>query len=85
MKITPDTVTSARKVAKPCTVAAALCACAPASTTRITGRPSNAAVSAVEPVAFPGAVCAPSNRPMTPSPMTISAPVAACANRAETV
>ena len=54
LKITPDTVTSARKVAKPCTVAAALCACAPASTTRITGRPSIAAVSAVDPADVSG-------------------------------
>ncbi len=64
----------------PSRVAAALCACAPASTTRITGRPSRAAVSAVEPDALPAGVpddaprggSAPSNRPMTPSPITIS-------------
>ena len=69
----PAIRTSCRQVAKPCTRAAIDWLCRSASTTRITGSPSPAARSAVEPV--PSA--APSNRPMTPSTSSRSA-AAAC-------
>jgi hypothetical protein len=52
-----------------------------ASTTRTTGQPVRRATSAVEPLPSE----APSNRPMTPSPITSSAPAPARAAKADRV
>ena len=70
---TPATATSSWKLANPCTTAAALVPCAAASTIRTMGQPVRRDTSAVEPV--PSG--APSNSPITPSPMTSSASDAA--------
>ena len=69
---TPAISTSSRWRVKPSTSAAAEAAMPRASTTRITGRSSRLARSAVEPWPSP----APSNRPITPSPSTRSTPSA---------
>ena len=72
LRMRPAISTSGRKRAKPETSAAIDWPCRAASTTRITGRPSVAARSAVEPC--PSA--APSKRPMTPSTSSRSAAAA---------